>query len=98
MLKSGIDDVELYSYDSNNVFDLVESQRSALQKMGFLDRVIPGFIFKFPNDAPRLLSIQYNLSCFKNFAVCNVVSLHPNSVTFITSSFVCFAVQTNFCS
>ena len=67
MLKSGIDDVELYSYDPSTVFELVDSQRSALQKLGFLDRIIPGFIFKFPNAAPRLLSIQYNLNCFKNF-------------------------------
>lgn len=67
MLKSGIDEVDKYNNDPNSVFDHVESQRSALQKLGFLDRVIPGFIFKFPIAAPRLLSIQYNLGCFKNF-------------------------------
>jgi two-component system LytT family sensor kinase len=67
MLRSGIDDVSALNNDPSLVFELVESQRSALQKLGFLDRIIPDFIFKSPAIATRLLSIQHNLSCFKEF-------------------------------
>ena len=67
MLRSGIDDVSALNNDPSLVFELVESQRSALQKLVFLDRIIPDFIFKSPAIATRLLSIQHNLSCFKEF-------------------------------
>jgi two-component system LytT family sensor kinase len=67
MFRSGIDELKEFIDDPSQIFEVVESQRSELQQLALLDRVIPDYIFKFPDTAPRLLSIQNNLGCFRNF-------------------------------